>query len=217
MLVIMLLIGLGGRSNHAFRFSVGFLFLKLVLFRFGGRRHRFAMFFAFDGVVNRSRGFIGSGKTSFLCFALGFFFASLGDVFGQYRGFFRAHLRGSVFLICNFGGSNFRLVVLNRFGLLLSLLMRRRGSCGFDVLLGGSVAMLPLRKRLAGQRFEAGRKGSRSFGARFGMKIVPWFERARRRRFVRWFRLFDDRSYSRRACGEIRRLVGSGDSRRVVR
>jgi len=173
------------------------------------------MFFAFDGVVNRTRGLIGGGKASFLRFALGFFFASLGDVFGQHRGFFRAHLRRDVIFVRGFGGVNFRLVMLDRkFG--LRLVVRNSGSCGFNVLLDGSVAMFPFRKRFAGQRFEARRKRSRSFRTRVGMKLVPRFKRAGSGRVVDWLGLFDDGSCSWRARGEIRGFAGSGDSRGVV-
>ena len=113
-IVFMLVIELGGRSNHAFGFGVGFFFLKLVLFRFGSGGHCFALFFAFDGVVYRASGFIGGGKASFLRVALGFFFASLGDVLSQDRGFFRTQLGRSVLFVRGFGIMKFGLVVLDR-------------------------------------------------------------------------------------------------------
>ncbi len=213
-IVFMLVIELGGRSNHAFGFGVGFFFFKLVLFRFGSGGHCFALFFAFDGVVYRASGFIGGGKASFLRVALGFFFASLGDVLSQDRGFFRTQLGRSVLFVRGFGSMKFGLVVLDRkLGLRCSLLMRQRGSCGFGVLLDGSFAMLPLRKRLAGQRFEARRKRSRRLRTRLGMKFAPRLKCARNRRFVDWFGGFDHGSHSRRARHEIRGFAGSGDSR----
>ena len=114
-----------------------------------------------------------------------------------------------------FGRVNFGLVVLDR-GLRLMLLMGHRGSYRLHVLLDGGIAMLPFRKRLAGQRLEAGRKRPRCLYARFRVKFAPGFNCARGRRLAHLLGVFDG-SYRRRACGEVRWLVGSEGSRRVVR
>jgi hypothetical protein len=145
-------------------------------------------------------------------------------VLGQYRGFFWAQLRRSVFFVRGFCRVNFGLVVLDQRLRLVRSLLRRRGRRGcFHVRLDGSVArhggraILPFRKRLAGQRFDAGRKRSRGFGARLRVKFAARFKCARRGGFVRLFGLvFDDGSCSRRARREIRGLVRSGGPRRIV-
>jgi hypothetical protein len=110
---------------------------------------------AFHSVVHGASRFIGSGKASFFRRAFSFLFASVGDMFGQDRSFLWAQFRRSVLFVCGFRRMNLGLVV---FDLACRFMLRHRGSSRFNVLFSGRTAILPLRKRLAGQRFQAGRK-----------------------------------------------------------
>ena len=84
-LMLVFVIELGGRSNHAFRFGVGFFFLKLVLFSFT----ELVAIFAFGGIVRRCCG-IFSGKASFFRRTRGFLGLCISDMLGQHCRFFRA-------------------------------------------------------------------------------------------------------------------------------
>ena len=191
--------------------------VRSVRFCFGGCGNCVAVVFAFDGVVYGTCGFIGGGKASFFRVAFGFFFLGLSDVFRQCRGFFRAQLRTQRVLRARFPPREFRVRGARpETQLMFMRLMWHGWSRCFDVLLDGSIAMLPFRKRFTRQRFEAGRKRSRRFRAGFRMEFAPGFECARRRRFVHLLGLFDDGSSSWRARCEVGWFVGDGDSRRVV-
>jgi hypothetical protein len=76
-------------------------------------------------------------------------------MFGQDSGLFGAQFRRSVLFVRGFRRVNFGLVT---FDLGQRFMLWNRGSSRFHVLFNGATAILPLRKRFAGQRFQTGQK-----------------------------------------------------------
>jgi hypothetical protein len=157
-------LGFGGRREHAFVLGAFFLFLELRFFFgcvrgivrgffrvvFGGRFGHFPVFFALHRVVHRTRGIIRGREASLFGIALGNFFLCLGHVLGQRGRFLRAQVRDRRFSRHGSAREFLRLVDFRAraFAQFDFLLRFGDGSgCGrFDVQLIAGRTALPFRK-----------------------------------------------------------------------
>ncbi len=107
-LMLVFVIELGGRSNHAFRFGVGFFFLKFVLFRFEPQLRAIRRYLRLRRHRALAAAASSAAKPLSSAVALGFLCLCISDMLGQHCRFFRAQLGRRVVFVCGFAPREFR-------------------------------------------------------------------------------------------------------------